>query len=124
LDELPEGKLRSSMAREDLSRALTGMASAVIGSGHVELALGWFLSDKSGDPLPQVPPDLFETLTFVHHHGFREVDAGYKARDYFEDCLLLALRKAQTPGIRETLAPGGADQGARSHASQPAVQGT
>ena len=35
LDELPEGRLRSSMAREDLSRALTGMASEVIGGGHV-----------------------------------------------------------------------------------------
>jgi len=124
LDELPEGRLRSSMAREDLSRALTGMASEVIGRGYVELALGWFLSDKSGDPLPQVPPDLFETLTFVHHHGFREVDAGYKARDYFEDCLLLALRKAQTAGMRETRVPGGTEPVARSHANQPAVQGT
>ena len=124
LDELPDGRLGGSMAREQLLRRLTAMATDVVARGNVELALGWFLSEKNGDPLPRVPPDLFDTLTFVHDHGGQEVDAGYKGWDYFEDCLLLALRKSQTGAKREPRVPAVADAAARLHPVQPAVQGT
>lgn len=124
LDHLPEGRPCSSMAREDLARALTRMAAAVIGSGHVELALGWFLSEKSEDPLPRIPPELFDTLMFVRDHGWQEVDAGYKGSDYFEDCLLLALRKAQTAGVPEPRARGGGDPAVRLYPAEPVVHRT
>ena len=122
LDDLPDGKPRSSMGREDLLRKLTGMAAQVVGNGHVELGLGWLLCNKSGDPVPRVPPDLLDVLIFVRDHGWQEVDAGYKGGDYFEDCLLLALRKSQTVG--ETLTPSGADVRAWARRSQTAAQGT
>jgi hypothetical protein len=121
LDDLPDGKPRSSMGRGDLLRKLTDMAAQVVGHGHVELGLGWLLCNKNGDPVPRVPPDLFDVLIFVRDHGWQEVDAGYKGGDYFEDCLLLALRKSQT--VAERPAPGGADLGAWAR-SQTAAQGT
>jgi len=121
-DELPHGSLRSSMGREDLLRKLTGMAAEVVGNGHVELGLGWLLCNKSGDPVPRVPPDLFDVLIFVRDHGWQEVDSGYKGWDYFEDCLLLALRKSQT--VDELRTPGAADVGAWAHRTQIAAQGT
>lgn len=121
-DDLPHGMPRSAMEREDLLRKLTGMAAEVVGNGHVELGLGWLLCNKSGDPVPRVPPDLFDALTFVREHGWQEVDAGYKGWDYFEDCLLLALRKSQTAG--EIGASGGADPGGSAGRNQPAAHGT
>lgn len=122
LDDWPNGIPHSSMGREELLRKLTGMAAEVVGNGHVELGLGWLWCNKRGDPVPRVPPDLCEALIFVRDQGWQEVDAGYKGSDYFEDCLLLALRKSQIAG--ESCTPGGADLGAWARRSQPAAQGT
>lgn len=87
------------MGREELLRKLTFMAADVVRGSHVELALGWLWSDRSRDPLPGVPPDLLDMLTFVRDQGWREVDAAYKGRDYFEDCLRLALRNSSAAGL-------------------------
>jgi len=99
------------MGREELSRKLTGMAADVVRECHVELALGWLWCCKSRDPLPQVPPDLFDTLIFVRDQGWREVEAAYTGRDYFEDCLRLALRNSPAVGLK-TRTNGNADRGA------------
>ena len=122
LDDLPNGIPSSSKGREDLLRKLTGMAAEVVGNGHVELGLGWLMCSRSGDPLPRVPPDLFNMLIFVRDQGWQEVDAGYKGWDYFEDCLFLALRRSQT--VDETRMPGGADPGSSARRNQIAAQGT
>lgn len=86
------------MGREELLCRLTGMAADVVRDSRVELALGWLWCNRRRDPLPRVPPDLFDVLTFVRDQGSQEVDAAYKGRDYFEDCLRLAMRKSQTAG--------------------------
>lgn len=86
------------MGREELTRKLTGMAADVVRECHVELALGWLWSNRSKDALPDVPPDLFKKLMFVRDQGRWEVEAAYTGRDYFEDCLRLALRNS--PGVR------------------------
>jgi hypothetical protein len=122
LDDLPNGMPRSSMGREELLRKLTGMAAEVVANGHVELGLGWLICNKSGDPVPRVPSNLLEVLMFVRDQGWQEVDAGYRGWDYFEDCLLLALRKSQTIG--ETRTSGGADLVAWAPRNQTAAQGT
>ena len=98
------------MGREELSRKLTGMAADVVRDCHVELALGWLWCNRSQDPLPQVPPDLFDTLMFVCDQGWREVEAAYTGRDYFEDCLRLALRHSPSIKIRTN---GNGGRGAR-----------
>lgn len=87
------------MGREELLRKLTFMAADVVRDSRVELALGWLWCDRSRDPLPGVPPDLHDMLTFVRDQGWREVDAAYKGRDYFEDCLRLALRNPPAAGL-------------------------
>ena len=110
------------MSSEELSRKLTGMAAEVVRDCRVELALGWLWCNKTRDPLPRVPQDLLDVLNFVRDQGGQEVDAGYKGRDYFEDCLLLALRRLRTAG--ETRTPGGTDPGARAHRTQIAAHGT
>lgn len=112
-DELPgSGARRSLMGREDLSRKLTGMAADVVRDCRVELALGWLWCDRSRDLLPEVPPDLFDTLMFVRDQGWREVEAAYTGRDYFEDCLRLALRNSPSVGVLKTRTNGNADRGA------------
>ena len=118
---------RNSLGREELLRNLTGMAADVVRDCRVELALGWLWCNKRKDPLPRVPPDLFDMLIFVRDQGWQEVDAAYKGRDYFEDCLRAALRKSQTVGVLRTptRGGGGADRGARARArrSQTAALG-
>lgn len=111
------------MDREDLLRKLSGMAAEVVRDGRVELALGWLWCSKRRDPLPRLPPDLFDTLIFVSDHGWREVDAAYKGLDYFEDCLRLALRQSQTGAVLNTRTRSGADRGARARRSQTAALG-
>jgi len=81
---------------------LTGLAADVVRDCRVELALGWLWCNKTRDPLPRVPPDLLDVLLFVRDQGGQEVDAAYKGRDYFEDCLRLALRKSQAVGLLKT----------------------
>ena len=114
-DELPvSGRRGNSISGEELLRKLTGMAADVVRECSVELALGWLWCDKTREPLPRVPPDLLDVLTFVRDHGLREVDASYRGRDYFEDCLRLALRKSQTVGLLKTRSHIRADRGARA----------
>lgn len=93
-----------------LLHKLTGMAADVVRDCRVELALGWLWCNKRRDPLPRVPPDLFNMLIFVRDEGGQDVDAAYKGRDYFEDCLRLALRNSQSAGVLETRTRGGADR--------------
>jgi hypothetical protein len=90
----------------------------------VELALGWLWCNKTRDPLPRVPPDLLDVLLFVRDQGGQEVDAAYKGRDYFEDCLRLALRKSQAVGLLKTRAHIRADRGAHVRPGQMAAHGT
>ena len=111
------------MGREELSRKLTGMAADVVRDCRVELALGWLLCNKSKDPLPGVPPDLFNMLNFVRDQGWQEVDAAYTGGDYFEDCLRLALRKSQSVAVRKTPTRSGADRRARARWSQTTALG-
>lgn len=112
-DVLPgSGGRRRLMDHVELSRKLTGMAADVVRDCRVELALGWLWCNKSRDPLPQVPPDLFDTLMFVRDQGWREVEVAYTGRDYFEDCLRLALRNAPSVGVLKTRTNGNADRGA------------
>jgi hypothetical protein len=66
-----------------------------------------------------VPPDLFSMLMFVRDRGGQEVDAAYKGRDYFEDCLRLALRRSQSARVRYTLTHGGADRRACARTQEP-----
>ena len=110
------------MGREELSRKLTGMAADVVRDCNVELALGWLWCSKSRDPLPDVAPDLFDTLMFVRDQGWREVEAAYTGRDYFEDCLRLALRNSPSVAVVKTRTNGNAHRGARR--SQTVVLGT
>ncbi|HUF20314.1 MAG TPA: hypothetical protein VMP00_06120 [Burkholderiales bacterium] len=94
------------MDRGELSRRLTYMAANVVADCHVELALGWLLCNRRKDALPGVPSGLHQVLIFVRDQGVQEVEDAYKGRDYFEDCLRMALRnsyavkltKARTPG--------------------------
>lgn len=112
------------MGREELLRKLTGMAAEVVRDCRVELALGWMWCYRRKDPLPRVPPDLFSMLMFVREEGGQEVDAAYKGRDYFEDCLRLALRNSQAVGLPKTRAHIRADRGARARQGQTAAHGT
>jgi hypothetical protein len=112
------------MGREELLRKLTAMAAEVVRDCRVELALGWLWCYRQKDPLPRVPPDLLDVLTFVRDHGLGEVDASYRGRDYFEDCLRLALRNSQAVGLLKTRAHIRADRGARARPDQTAAHGT
>jgi len=112
------------MGREELLRNLTGMAADVARDCRVELALGWLWCKKSKDPLPQVPPDLFNMLIFVCDQGWQEVDAAYTGGDYFEDCLRLAMRKSQSVAVRETRTRSGVDRKARARWKQTTALGT
>lgn len=119
-DELPVSSRRgNSISSEELLRKLTGMAADVVRECSVELALGWLWCDKTREPLPRVPPDLLDVLTFVRDHGLQEVHASYRGRDYFEDCLRLALRKSQTVDVLKTRAGCGADRGAPKRPVRP-----
>ena len=100
------------MGREELLCKLTGMAADVVTDCHVELALGWLWCNRRRDPLPRLPPDLFDMLIFVRDQGWQEVDTAYKGRDYFEDCLRLALRNSPSVGVFKTRTNGNADRGA------------
>jgi hypothetical protein len=123
-DEFPiSSERRNSMDREILLHKLTGMAADVVRDCRVELALGWLWCNKRRDPLPGVPSDLFNMLIFVRDQGWREVDGAYKGRDYFEDCLRLALRQSQTGGVLNTRTRSGAGRGARARRSQTAALG-
>jgi len=124
-DELPVSSRRgNSISSEELLRKLTGMAADVVRECSVELALGWLWCDKTREPLPRVPPDLLDVLTFVRDHGLQEVHASYRGRDYFEDCLRLALRKSQVVGLLKTRSHSRADRGARAHSGNTAAHGT
>ena len=124
-DELPiSSRLSNSISSQELLRKLTGMAADVVRECSVELALGWLWCDKTREPLPRVPPDLLDVLTFVRDHGLQEVDASYRGRDYFEDCLRLALRNSQSVGLLKTRAHIRADRGARVRPGQTAAHGT
>ena len=112
------------MGSEEFLRKLTWMAAEVVRNGHVELALGWLWCNKSRDPLPEVPPYLFDTLIFVRDQGWREVEAAYKGRDYFEDCLRLALRNSRSVGMFKTRHHEDADRAVRVSRSQPAALGS
>jgi hypothetical protein len=112
------------MGREELLGKLTGMAADVVRDCRVELALGWLWCNKSKEPLPGVPPDLFKTLKFVRDQGGQEVDAAYTGGDYFEDCLRLALRKSQSVAIRKTRPRTGGDHRARARWSEATALGT
>ena len=112
------------MGREELSRILTGLAADVVRDCRVELALGWLWCNKTRDPLPRVPGDLLDVLMFVRDQGGQEVDAAYKGRDYFEDCLRLALRKSQAVGLLKTRAHIRLDRGARTRPGRTAAHGT
>jgi len=112
------------MGREELLRTLTGMAADIVRDCHVELALGWLWCNKTRDPLPRVPPDLFDMLIFVRDQGWQEVDAAYKGRDYFEDCLRLAFRNSQSIGVLKTRTRSGADRGGRTRRSLTAALGS
>ena len=101
------------MGREELLRKLTFMAADVVRDARVELALGWLWCDRSRDPLPDVPPDLLDMLTFVRDQGGREVDAAYKGRHYFEDCLRLALRNPPAVDISSSRVNSGAPRRVR-----------
>ena len=107
------------MGREELLRKLTAMAAEVVRDCRVELALGWLWCYRRKDPLPRVPPDLLDVLKFVRDHGLREVDASYRGRDYFEDCLRLALRNSQSVDLLKTRAHIRADRGARARPGRP-----
>ena len=111
------------MGREELLRKLTRMAADVVRDCRVELALGWLWCNRSKDPLPGVPRDLFNMLIFVRDHGWQEVDAAYRAGDYFEDCLRLAMRKSQCVAVRKTRTHSRVDRRARARWSQTTALG-
>jgi len=111
------------MGREELLCKLTDMAADVARDGRVEVALGWLWCNRRRDPLPRVPSDLFEMLIFVCDQGRQEVDAAYKGRDYFEDCLRLAFRNSQAVGVLTTRTRSSADYGGRGRQSQAAALG-
>ena len=71
-----------------------------------------------------MPPDLLDVMLFVRDQGGQEVDAAYKGRDYYEDCLRLALRKSQAVGLLKTRAHIRADRGAHARPGQMAAHGT
>jgi hypothetical protein len=124
-DELPiSSGLSNSISSQELLRKLTGMAADVVRGCSVELALGWLWCNKTGEPLPRVPPHLLDVLTFVRDHGLQEVDASYRGRDYFEDCLRLALRKSQTVGLLKTRSHIRAGRRARARPGHTAAHGT
>lgn len=100
-------------------RKLTGKAAEVVRNCRVELALGWLWCNRTRDTPPRVPPDLLDVLIFVRDHGGQEVDVAYTGRDYFEDCLRLALRKSQTVDVLKTRAGRGADRGASKRPVRP-----
>lgn len=79
---------------EPTARQLTGIAAEVVRKGHVELALAWLWSSRTGEPLPRLPRELSRALDYVRRHGGEQIEPGYSACRYFEDCLRLALRQA------------------------------
>jgi hypothetical protein len=87
--------------RDLLLRNLTAMAADVVKAGQTELALAWLWSCKAGDPLPGVSRGLLRVLQFVSDHRYAEVESGYRASDYFEDCMQLALRNSQLVDFRK-----------------------
>lgn len=119
-DELSGSSGQSNSIRsQELLRKLTGMAADVVRECSVELALGWLWCDKTREPLPRVPPDLLDVLTFVRDHGLQEVHASYRGRDYFEDCLRLALRESQAVGLLKARSHSQADRGASKRPVRP-----
>jgi hypothetical protein len=86
--------------RDLLLRNLTTMAADVVKAGQTELALAWLWSCRAGEPLPGVSRNLMRVLQFVSDNRYTEVEAGYRASDYFEDCMQLALRRSQLVEFR------------------------
>jgi hypothetical protein len=74
---------------------LTAAAAEVARRNQAELALAWLWSSSTREQAPRVSGQLSQILQLVLDHGRTEVEPGYLARHYFEDCLQLALRKAR-----------------------------
>lgn len=91
---------RRSGEVDHLLRLLTSAADEVARSGQAELALAWLWSAATREQRPRVAGQLSQILQLVVDHGRTEVEPGYPARHYFEDCLQLALRKARLTELR------------------------
>jgi hypothetical protein len=92
--------LRRSSEVDQLLSMLTAAAAEVARSNQAELALAWLWSSSTREQAPRVSGQLSQILQLVVDHGRTEVEPGYLARHYFEDCLQLALRKARLAELR------------------------
>lgn len=110
------------MDRGELLRRLTHMAANVVADRHVELALGWLWCDRRKDALPGVPSGLHEVLKFVREQGMQEVEDAYRGRDYFEDCLRMALRNAYAFELTKARTPGAEGRMAGTRRARPSVE--
>jgi hypothetical protein len=109
------------MDRGELLRKLTHMAANVVAAGHVELALGWLWCNRRKDALPGVPSGLHAVLKFVRDQGVQEVEDAYKGRDYFEDCLRMALRNAYAVELTKASTFGADNRMAGTRRPRPSV---
>jgi hypothetical protein len=58
----------------------------------------------------------------VRDQGMQEVEDAYKGRDYFEDCLRMALRNAYAVEFTKARAPGAENRTAVTRRAWPSIE--